>query len=116
MIYYVGLKHETLYFQIQFMNLLCSSEDIKVIKSKVALERGLNFQKQNYAINAELKKKNHQSKLYAQNKSSVTEEEKLTKMKTELKFSKRKCGKDHISFAQFVIDVFIQGLCSFFLK
>ena len=50
MIYYVGLKHETLYFQIQFMNLLCSSEDIKVIKSKVALERGLNFQKQNYAM------------------------------------------------------------------
>ena len=97
------------------MNLLCPSEEIKVIMSKVALERGLNFQKQNYVINAELKKKNHQSRLYAQNKSSVTEEEKLTKMKTELNFSRRKCGKDHISFVQFVIDVFIQGLCGFFL-
>ena len=42
-IYYVGLKHETLYFQIQFINLLCSSEEMKVIKSKVALERRLNF-------------------------------------------------------------------------
>ena len=31
-IYYVGLKHETLYFQIQFINLLCSSEEMKVIK------------------------------------------------------------------------------------
>ena len=70
-IYYVGLKHETLYFQIQFINLLCSSEEMKVIKSKVALERCLNFQKQKYAINAELKKKNHQSKLSSQNKSSV---------------------------------------------
>ena len=29
-IYYVGLKHETLYFQIQFINLLCSSDEIKV--------------------------------------------------------------------------------------
>ena len=81
----------------------------------MALERGLNFQKQNYAINAELKKKNDQSKLYAHNKSSVTEEEKLTKMKTELNFSRRKCGKDHISFVQFVTDVFIQGLSGFFL-
>ena len=38
-IYYVGLKHETLYFQIQFINLLSSSEEMKVIKSRVALER-----------------------------------------------------------------------------
>ena len=42
-IYYVGLKHETLYFQIQFINLLCSSEEIKVIKSNVGLEGGLSF-------------------------------------------------------------------------
>ena len=78
-IYYVGLKHETLYFQIQFINLLCSSEEMKVIKSKVALERRLNFQKQKYAINVELKKKNHQSKLFAHNKSSVAKEEKSKK-------------------------------------
>ena len=36
---------------------------MKVVKSKVTLERRLNFQNQKYAINAELKKKNHQSKL-----------------------------------------------------
>ena len=36
------LKHETLYFQIYFVNLLCSSEEMKVIKSKVALGRCLN--------------------------------------------------------------------------
>ena len=59
--------------------------------------------------------KNHQSKLYAQNKSSVAEKEKLTKMKTELNFPRSKCGKDHIPFVQFVIDIFIQGLCSFLL-
>ena len=52
---------------------------MKVIKFKVALERRLNFQKQKYVINADLKKKNHQSKFYAQNKSSVT------KKKTEKK-------------------------------
>ena len=52
---------------------------MKVIKFKVALERRLNFQKQKYVINADLKKKNHQSKFYAQNKSSVTKEEKLKK-------------------------------------
>ena len=44
-IYYIGLKHETLYFQIQFITLLCSSREMKVIKSKVGLERLLNFQK-----------------------------------------------------------------------
>ena len=65
-IYYICSKHETLYFQIQFINLLYSSEEVKVIKSKVTLERRLNFQKQNYDINAEVKKKNHQSKLYAE--------------------------------------------------
>ena len=31
-------------------------------------------------------------------------------MKTNLNFSKRKYGKGHISFVQFVIDAFIQGL------
>ena len=41
--YHIGLKHKTLYFQIQFINMLCSSEEIKVIKSNVALERGLSF-------------------------------------------------------------------------
>ena len=69
------MKH-SLYFQIQYINLLCSSEEMKVIKSKEALERHLNFQKQKYAINAELQKKNHQSKLSTQNKSSVAKEEK----------------------------------------
>ena len=89
---------------------------MKVIKFKVALERRLNFQKQKYVINADLKKKNHQSKFYAQNKSSVTKEEKLKKkMKTEVNFERNKYGKDDISFVQFVINVFIQGLCSFFL-
>ena len=43
-IYYIDLKQET-YFQIQFINLLCSSKEMKVIKSKVGLERRLNFQK-----------------------------------------------------------------------
>ena len=62
-IYYIGLKHETQYFQIQFINLFCSFEEMKVVKSKVALERHLNFQNQKDGINAELKKKNHQSKL-----------------------------------------------------
>ena len=52
---------------------------MNVIKSKVALERRLNFQKQKYAINAELKKKNHQSKFSTQNKASVAKEEKLKK-------------------------------------
>ena len=53
---------------------------MKVIKSKVGLERPLNFQQQQKkAINAELKKKNYQSKLYAQNKYSVAKEEKLKK-------------------------------------
>ena len=47
---------------------------MKIIKAKVGLERGLNFQKQKYAINAELKKKYHQSKLYAQKKFSVARE------------------------------------------
>ena len=42
-IYYVGLKYETHYFQIQFMNLLCPSKEMKVIDSKVPLERRLNF-------------------------------------------------------------------------
>ena len=69
------MKH-SLYFQIQYINLLCSSEEMKVIKSKEALERHLNFQKQKYAINAELQKKTHQSKLSTQNKSSVAKEEK----------------------------------------
>ena len=86
-----------------------------LIKSKVTLEKGLNFQKQKYAINAELKKKNHQSKLFAQNKSSVAKEEKSKKMKTNLNFPKSNYGKGHISFVQFVIDAFIQGLCDFFL-
>ena len=89
-IYYVGLKHETLYFQIQFINLLCSSEEMKVIKSKVALERRLNFQKQKYAINVELKKKNHQAKLFAHNKSSVVKEEKSKKNEDKLKLFKKK--------------------------
>ena len=53
---------------------------MKVIKSKVGLERPLNFQQQQKkAINTELKKKNYQSKLYAQNKYSVAKEEKLKK-------------------------------------
>ena len=34
-------------------------------------------------------------------------------MKTKLNFSRRKYGRDHISFVQFVINVFIQGLCGF---
>ena len=74
-IYYVGLKHETLCFQFQFTNLLFWCEEMKVINSKVAFREAL-------AINAELKKKNHQSKLSAQTKSSVAKEEKLKKMQT----------------------------------
>ena len=54
---------------------------MKFIKSRVASEKRLNFQKQKYAINADLKKKNHQSKLYVQNTSSVDKEEKLKKKK-----------------------------------
>ena len=115
-IYYVGLRHEMLYFQIQFINLLCSSEEVKVIESKVALERRLNFRKQKYAINGELKKRNHQSKLSTQNKSSVAKEEKLKKIKAESNFSRSKYGNDHILFVQFVINVFIHGLCGFFLR
>ena len=91
-IYYIGLKHETLYFQIQFINLLCSSKEMnkemKVIKSKVGLERCLNFpkkkkkeRKKKKATNLELKKKNHQSKLYAPNTSSVAKKEKLKRKK-----------------------------------
>ena len=100
----MGLKHETLYFQIQFINLICLSEKMKVIKSKVTFDRRLNFKKQNYDINAEVKKKNHQSKLYAENKSSVAKEEKLKKkMKAKLKFSRNKYEKlylylDHVIF------------------
>ena len=81
----------------------------------MTLERRLNFQKQKYAINAELKKKNHQSKLSAQNKSSEAKEEKFKKMRTELNFSRSKYRKDHISFVQCVIDIFIQDLCTIFL-
>ena len=77
-VYYFDVKHERLYFKIQFINLLCLSEEMKVITSKVTVERHLNFQKK-YAIHAELNKKNHQSKLSAQNKSSVAMEEKLKK-------------------------------------
>ena len=115
-IYYVGLRYEMLYFQIQFINLLCSSEEVKVIESKVALERRLNFRKQKYAINGELKKRNHQSKLSTQNKSSVAKEEKLKKIKAQSNFSRSKYGNDHILFVQFVINVFIHGLCGFFLR
>ena len=82
------MKH-SLYFQIQYINLLCSSEEMKVIKSKEALERHLNFQKQKYAINAELQKKNHQSKLSTQNKSSVAKEEKLKKNQDRVKLFKK---------------------------
>ena len=104
-----------LYFQIPFINLPCSSEAIKVSKLEVALERRLSFPKQKYSINVE-PKKNLQSKFYVQNKSSVAKEEKLKKkMKTGLNFSRSKYGRDHISFVQLVTDVFIQGLCSFFL-
>ena len=86
---YIGLKHETLYFQIQFINLLCSSKEIKIIKSKVGLERCLNFQQQKNAISAELQKKNHQYKLYAQNKYSVAKEEKLKKNEDKVKHFKK---------------------------
>ena len=48
---------------------------MKVINSKVAFREAL-------AINAELKKKNHQSKFSAQTKFSVAKEEKLKKMQT----------------------------------
>ena len=88
-IYYIGLKHETRYFQIQFINLLCSSKEMKVIKSKVGLEKRLNFQKNKYAIEAELKKENHQSKLYPQNKSSVVKEEKSRKNEDKVKLFKK---------------------------
>ena len=70
--YYIDIKHETLHFQIQFINLLCSSEKIKVIKSKLALERCLSFQNQTCAIIEP--KRSRQSKLYPQNKSSVAKE------------------------------------------
>ena len=110
-IYYVGLKHKPLYFQIQFINLLCSSEEMKVIKSKVALEWRLSFQKQKYVINAELKKKNHQSKLSAQNMSSVAKEEKLKKNEDRVTFFKY--GKDHILFVRFVM-IFLFKVCAAF--
>ena len=87
-IYYIGLKHETLYFQIQFINLLCSSEEIKVIKSNVELERRLSFQKQKYVINAEPKKS--QAKSYAQNKSSLAKDEKLKTKEVRVKLFKKK--------------------------
>ena len=48
---------------------------MEVINSKVAFREAL-------AINVELKKKNHQSKLSAQTKSIVVKEEKLKKMQT----------------------------------
>ena len=84
-IYYIGLKHETLHFQIPFINLLCSSGEIKVIKSNVALERRLSFQKQKHVIHPEPKKS--QSKPCAQNKFSVAKDEKLkTKEVRILKF------------------------------
>ena len=41
-IYYIGLKHETSYFQIQFIHLLCSPKEMIRL---VRLERRLNFQK-----------------------------------------------------------------------
>ena len=66
------------YFQIQSISLICSSEEIKVIKSKVALERRLSFQKQKYAINSE-PKKNCQSEIFAQNKFSQAKEKKFLK-------------------------------------
>ena len=47
----------------------------------------LNFQKQKYAINAELKKKNHQSKLSSQNKSSV---KKLKRNQDRVKLFKKR--------------------------
>ena len=74
---YIHLKLETLYFQIQLINLLYSSEKIKLIKSKVALERCLSFQNQKCVITKP--KKSHQPKLYPQNKSSVAKEEKSKK-------------------------------------
>ena len=40
---------ETLRIEIQFLNLQCSSEDIKVIKSKLAMERHLTSKKQTKA-------------------------------------------------------------------
>ena len=40
---------ETLYFEIQFLNLQCSSEEIKLIKSRLAMERHLDFKKQTKA-------------------------------------------------------------------
>ena len=85
--YYIGLKHETLYFQIQFINLLCSSEEIKVIKSSMALERHLSFQKKKYIINAEAKKS--QAKPYAQNKSSLAKDEKLKTKEVRVKLFKK---------------------------
>ena len=74
---YIHLKHETLFFQIQFINLLYSSEKVKLIKSKVALERCLSFQNQKCVITEP--KKSHQPKLYPQNKSSVAKKEKSKK-------------------------------------
>ena len=40
---------ETLYFNIKFLNLQCSSEEIKLIKSRLAMERHLDFKKQTKA-------------------------------------------------------------------
>ena len=66
---------------------------MKVIKSKVTLERRLNFQKQKYATNAELKKKNHQSKLSTQNMSSVAKEEKLKTNQDRVKHFKKQISE-----------------------
>ena len=40
---------------------------------------------------------------------------KKKKIKANLNFSRSKYEKDHITFVQLAIDVFIQGLCGFFL-
>ena len=71
--------------------MLCSSEEIKVIKSKVALERCLSFQKQKCVINAEPKK--IKSMLYVQNKSSVAKDEKLKTKEIKVKLFKKEKGK-----------------------
>ena len=86
-IYYISLNHETLYFKIQLTNLLRLSEEIKVIKSNVALERCFSFQKHKYVINAEPKKS--QSKPYAQSKSSLAKDGKLKTKEVRVEIFKK---------------------------
>ena len=62
---------------------------MKVIKSRVRLERHLNFQKKKKKSHKCRTKEEESSKFYAQNNSSVAKEEKLKKNKDKVKLFKK---------------------------